>query len=121
MFLADHNRPGTSYMDDLLSEFLIETSENLAELDLALVKLERNPDDAATLSLIFRMVHTVKGTCGFLGLPRLERVAHAGESVLGKVRDGHLVASVETVGLVLQALDRLREIVRGLAETGQEH
>ena len=77
-------------MDDLLADFLTETNENLAELDVALVKLERTPDDAATLSLIFRMVHTIKGTCGFLGLPRLERVAHAAENVLGKVRDGVL-------------------------------
>ena len=64
-------------MDDLLADFLTETNENLAELDVALVTLERTPDDAATLALIFRMVHTIKGTCGFLGLPRLERVAHA--------------------------------------------
>ena len=77
-------------MDDLLADFLTETNENLAELDVALVTLERTPDDAATLALIFRMVHTIKGTCGFLGLPRLERVAHAAESVLGKVRDGAL-------------------------------
>ena len=65
-------------MDDLLADFLTETNESLAELDVALVKLERTPDDTETLSLIFRLVHTIKGTCGFLGLPRLERVAHAG-------------------------------------------
>ena len=74
-------------MDDLLADFLTETNESLAELDLALVTLERTPDDAETLSQIFRLVHTIKGTCGFLGLPRLERVAHAAENVLGKVRD----------------------------------
>ena len=71
-------------MDDLLAEFLTETNESLAEADLALVKLERTPDDEATLGLIFRLVHTIKGTCGFLGLPRLERVAHAAENVLGR-------------------------------------
>jgi two-component system chemotaxis sensor kinase CheA len=69
-------------MDDLLAEFLTETNENLAELDTALLRLERAPDDAATISQIFRLVHTIKGTCGFLGLPRLERVAHAAENVL---------------------------------------
>ena len=79
-------------MDDLLADFLTETNESLADLDVALVKLERTPDDAETLSLIFRLVHTIKGTCGFLGLPRLERVAHAAENVLGKVRDGDAVA-----------------------------
>jgi len=81
-------------MDDLLSEFLTETSENLAVLDVELVKLERNPNDMELLGNIFRLVHTVKGTCGFLGLPRLESVAHAGENILGKLRDGELVASV---------------------------
>ena len=78
-------------MDDLLSEFLTETNENLAVLDVELVKLEQNPNDIDLLSNIFRLVHTVKGTCGFLGLPRLESVAHAGENVLGKVRDGDVV------------------------------
>ncbi len=107
-------------MDDLLSDFLTETNESLAELDSALVKLERTPDDADTLSLIFRMVHTIKGTCGFLGLPRLERVAHSGENVLGKLRDKTLVVTPEIVTHVLAAIDRIKEIVAGLAETGAE-
>jgi two-component system chemotaxis sensor kinase CheA len=107
-------------MDDLLADFLTETNENLAELDLALVTLERTPDDAATLALIFRMVHTIKGTCGFLGLPRLERVAHAGESVLGKVRDGAITVTPELISLVLTALDRVKAILTGLAVTGTE-
>jgi len=62
-------------MDDLLREFLTETNESLAVLDLELVKLEQNPEDPKLLGSIFRIVHTIKGTCGFLGLPRLERVA----------------------------------------------
>ena len=95
-------------MDDLIADFLTETNESIADLDVALVKLERTPDDQATLSLIFRLVHTIKGTCGFLGLPRLERVAHAAENVLGKVRDGVLVATPDTVTLVLAALDRIK-------------
>ncbi|WP_044431688.1 Hpt domain-containing protein, partial [Skermanella aerolata] len=64
-------------MDDLLSEFLTETSENLSVLDVELVRLEQNPNNPELLSNIFRLVHTIKGTCGFLGLPRLEHVAHA--------------------------------------------
>ena len=84
-------------MDDLIADFLTETNESIADLDVALVKLERTPDDQETLSLIFRLVHTIKGTCGFLGLPRLEHVAHAGENVLGKVRDGVLTATPDTV------------------------
>jgi len=107
-------------MDDLLADFLTETNENLAALDVALVKLERTPDDSDTLSLIFRLVHTIKGTCGFLGLPRLEHVAHAGENVLGKVRDGVLTATPDTVSLVLMALDRVKAILAGLAATGTE-
>src|ERR1700733_9439970 len=107
-------------MDVLLADFLTETNENLAELDLALVTLERTPDDAATLALIFRMVHTIKGTCGFLGLPRLERVAHAGESVLGKVRDGALAVTTDMISRVLTGLDRSKATLAGLAATGGE-
>src|ERR1700753_4337312 len=107
-------------MDDLLREFLTETAENLANLDVELVQLEQNPNDANLLSSIFRMVHTIKGTCGFLGLPRLEHVAHAAENVLGKVRDGALVATPDTVTLVLSALDRIKAIVAGLAASGSE-
>ena len=104
--------------DDLISDFLTETNESIADLDVALVKLERTPDDKETLSLIFRLVHTIKGTCGFLGLPRLEHVAHAGENVLGKIRDGVLTATPDTVTLVLAGLDRIKLIVNGLAATG---
>jgi two-component system chemotaxis sensor kinase CheA len=107
-------------MDDLISEFLTETTESLAELDLALVKLERTPNDSATLSLIFRLVHTIKGTCGFLGLPRLEHVAHAAENVLGRVRDKELTATSSVVSAVLAALDRIKLILAGLAATGAE-
>ena len=107
-------------MDDLLADFLTETNESLAELDVALVRLEQSPDDKATLGLIFRLVHTIKGTCGFLGLGRLERVAHAGENVLGRVRDGVLTVRPDTVTAVLAAIDRIKLIVEGLASTGQE-
>jgi len=107
-------------MDDLLPEFLTETNEALAELDLALVKLELEPGDQAMLSLIFRLVHTIKGTCGFLGLPRLEHVAHAAENVLGRVRDGELSAGPAVISLVLAALDRIKMIVAELGATGAE-
>ncbi len=107
-------------MDDLLGEFLAETNESLADLDVALVKLERTPQDGETLSLIFRLVHTIKGTCGFLGLPRLERVAHAAENVLGKVRDGALVVTPDIVGIILRSLDRVRQILATLTATGTE-
>jgi two-component system chemotaxis sensor kinase CheA len=107
-------------MDDLLADFLTETNESLAELDVALVRLEQTPDDDATLAQIFRLVHTIKGTCGFLGLPRLERVAHAAENVLGRVRDKLLPVTPEIVSVVLSALDRIKLIVAGLAADGSE-
>ena len=84
-------------MDELLGEFLTETNESLSTLDLELVRLEQNPNDPALLNNIFRLVHTIKGTCGFLGLPRLEHVAHAGENILGKARDGELTVTAEEI------------------------
>jgi len=107
-------------MDELISEFLTETNEGLAKLDVALIQLERLPGDKATLSFIFRLVHTIKGTCGFLNLPRLERVAHAAENVLGRIRDGALTATPETVTVILAGLDRIRLIISDIAEAGAE-
>lgn len=107
-------------MDDLISEFITETSESLALLDQELVKLEQNPNDKAILGNIFRLVHTIKGTCGFLGLPRLESVAHAGENVLGKIRDGAIIVTPEAISLVLGALDTIKSIMDYLAENGEE-
>lgn len=107
-------------MDDLLSEFLTETAESLAVLDVELVKLEQDPNDQAILSNIFRLVHTIKGTCGFLGLPRLESVAHAGENVLGKFRDGELEVTADAVTLILQCLDRIKDILGVLEATEAE-
>jgi two-component system chemotaxis sensor kinase CheA len=107
-------------MDELLADFLTETNEGLAELDTALLKLERTPGDEATLGLIFRLMHTIKGTCGFLALPRLERVAHAGENVLGRVRDKTLPVTPDMINAVLGAVDAIKAIVDTLAHTGAE-
>ena len=107
-------------MDDLISEFIEETAESLSVLDVELVKLEQNPNDKEILGNIFRLVHTIKGTCGFLGLPRLERVAHAGENVLGKVRDGEIEATAGVISIVLEALDTIKDIMDHLAENGEE-
>jgi two-component system chemotaxis sensor kinase CheA len=107
-------------MDDLLADFLTETNEALAECDTALVRLEQAPGDTATLAQIFRLVHTIKGTCGFLGLPRLEKVAHAAENLLGRFRDAELAATPERISLVLRALDAVRAIVTTLERTQAE-
>lgn len=107
-------------MDDLLNEFLTETNESIDVVDGELVTLEQDPTNKPILDNIFRLVHTIKGTCGFLGLPRLESVAHAGENVLGKYRDGELVVTSDSVTLILAALDRIKEILAGLEETQKE-
>ena len=106
-------------MDDLLGEFLTATNEGLQVLDTELVKLEQGPSPEL-LNNIFRVMHTIKGTCGFLGLPRLEAVAHSGETVLGKIRDGELVVTPTRVSLILECLDRIREILGKLEETEAE-
>jgi two-component system chemotaxis sensor kinase CheA len=107
-------------MDDLLKDFLTETAESLAELDTALIRLEQAPDDAATLALIFRLVHTIKGTCGFLGLSRLEKVAHASENVLGRFRDGTMTVTTGAISAVLRSIDRIKTIISDLERNGAE-
>ncbi|HAX91518.1 MAG TPA: hybrid sensor histidine kinase/response regulator [Rhodospirillaceae bacterium] len=107
-------------MDDLLREFLTETNESIAQLDVELVRLEQNPNDPNLISSIFRLVHTVKGTCGFLGLPRLEKVAHAGENVLGKFRDKELKVTPHAVSLILRSIDTIKRLLSVLEETESE-
>src|SRR6202051_4265764 len=103
-------------MDDLLREFLTETSESLDTVDNQLVRFEQDPNNAKILDNIFRLVHTIKGTCGFLGLPRLEALAHAGETLMGKFRDG-MPVTAEAVTLILRSIDRIKEILSGLEAT----
>ncbi|MBR0758651.1 Hpt domain-containing protein, partial [Bradyrhizobium jicamae] len=106
-------------MDDLLREFLTETSESLDTVDNQLVRFEQDPNNAKILDNIFRLVHTIKGTCGFLGLPRLEALAHAGETLMGKFRDG-MPVKAEAVTLILSSIDRIKEILAGLEATEAE-
>lgn len=106
-------------MDDLLLEFLTETNESLDVVDAELVKFEQDPNNAEILGNIFRLVHTIKGTCGFLGLPRLESLAHAGETLMGKYRDGCPVTT-QGVSLILLSIDRLKAILADLEASGSE-
>lgn len=106
-------------MDDLLREFLTETGEHLEIVDVELVRFEQDPNNQKILQNIFRLVHTIKGTCGFLGLPRLEALAHAAETLMGKFRDGMPVTS-EAVTLILATLDRVKEILAELERTAAE-
>src|SRR5476651_1980372 len=110
-------RPG--FMDDLLREFLTETSESLDTVDNQLVRFEQDPNNAKILDNIFRLVHTIKGTCGFLGLPRLEALAHAAETLMGKFRDG-MPVTAGAVTLILGSIDRIKEILGGLEATETE-
>jgi len=106
-------------MDDLLLEFLTETNEHLETVDVEMVRFEQDPNNEAILSNIFRLVHTIKGTCGFLGLPRLEALAHAAETLMGKFRDG-MPVTTPAVSLILTTLDRIKEILGELERQGAE-
>ncbi|HXG79210.1 MAG TPA: chemotaxis protein CheW [Methyloceanibacter sp.] len=106
-------------MDEILTEFLTETMEGLDQLDVDLVRFEQEPNNAEMLNAIFRLVHTVKGTCGFLGLTRLARLAHAAETLMGQYRDGAPV-TVEGVTVILASIDRIKEILAGLERDGVE-
>src|SRR6201995_2878973 len=106
-------------MDDLLREVLTEPGESLDTVDNELVRFEQEPNNAKILDNIFRLVHTIKGTCGFLGLPRLEAVAHAAETLMGKFRDGMPVPG-EAVTLILSTIDRLKEVLGGLEQNEVE-
>ena len=106
-------------MDDLLREFLVESAEHLDTVDAELVRFEQDPNNQQILRNIFRLVHTIKGTCGFLGLPRLEALAHAAETLMGRFRDGYPVSGA-SVTLILATLDRLKAILGDLEATGTE-
>ncbi len=106
--------------DDILKEFLAESWENLGRLDAEIVELEKHPGDKALLGSIFRTIHTIKGTCGFIGLSGLGAVAHSAENVLGKMRDGDLAASPATISPVLEAVDEIKFLLHGLETTGAE-
>src|ERR1700759_4018703 len=97
-------------MDDLLREFLTETNESLDVVDVELVRFEQEPNNAKILDRIFRLVHTIKGTCGFLSLPRLETLAHAAEAMMSKFRDGMPVTR-EAVTLILATIDRFKALL----------
>jgi two-component system chemotaxis sensor kinase CheA len=107
-------------MDELTRDFLIESQEGLDRMERCLTDLEERPDDTALLAEIFRSVHTIKGTTGFLGFKRLEKLAHAGENLLGLLREGKLTASNEIVTALLQLLDGLRSILRSIEAESSE-
>jgi two-component system, chemotaxis family, sensor kinase CheA len=106
--------------DELTREFLIESQEGLDRMERCLTDLEERPQDAALLADIFRSVHTIKGTTGFLGYKRLEKLAHSGENLLGLLREGKLTATSEVITALLQLLDGLRSILKAIEAEGGE-
>ncbi len=107
-------------MDELTREFLIESQEGLDRMERCLTDLESRPQDTDLLGEIFRSVHTIKGTTGFLGFKRLEKLAHAGENLLGLLRDGKLSANQPIITGLLQLMDSLRAILRTIETSNQE-
>jgi two-component system chemotaxis sensor kinase CheA len=107
-------------MDDLIKDFLVESTENLDRLDSELVKLETDPSSQDLLSSIFRTIHTIKGSCGFLGFGKLEKVAHAGESLLSLLRDGKVPLSPELASGLLSMVDAIRTILDEIQASGED-
>src|ERR1700693_3703082 len=107
-------------MDDLIKEFLVESIENLDRRDSELVKLETDPSAQELLSSIFRTIHTIKGSCGFLGFSKLEKVAHVGESLLSRLRDGKLSLTPEFTSGLLAMVDAIRTMLGEIQTTEQD-
>src|ERR1700722_11495249 len=121
---ASPDARGLSSMSDsdneIVQEFLVESYENLDRLDRELVSLEKSPGDTETLASIFRTIHTIKGTCGFLGFSKLEAVAHISENLLSKLRDGVLRLSPDATTALLSMVDAVRQMLASIEATGQE-
>ena len=106
--------------DEIVREFLLESNENLDQLDRELVSLEKDPRNRETLSSIFRTIHTIKGTCGFLAFGKLESVAHAGESLLSLLRDGTIELTPERTTALLSLVDAVRQMLGSIETSGNE-
>ena len=105
---------------DVISEFLVESHENLTRLDQELVELEKHPKDAALLASVFRTIHTIKGTCGFLGFSTLERITHQAENLLSQLRDGRRQLNPSLTTLILDTVDATRKVLAAIEANGSE-
>ncbi len=114
------NSPSDDQLPEEVAEFLVESYENLDRLDQDLVTLESDPRNKETLSSIFRTIHTIKGTCGFLGFDKLESVAHVGENLLSKLRDGVLLINPEITNSLLSTVDAVREMLAAIESSNSE-
>jgi two-component system chemotaxis sensor kinase CheA len=107
-------------LDEIIAEFLVESHENLDQLDSDLVALEQDPTSRHLLGSVFRTIHTIKGTTGFLGFGHLEALTHAGESLLSRLRDGELGLTPEITDALLMTVDAVRALLAAIEATGQE-
>src|SRR6476659_3850472 len=107
-------------LDDIVEEFLVESHENLDQLDSDLVALEQDPNSRERLSSIFRTIHTIKGTSGFLAFNRLEEVTHVGENMLSRLRDGELELTPTRTSVLLQMVDTVRALLASIEASGGE-
>jgi two-component system chemotaxis sensor kinase CheA len=107
-------------MDDVIKEFLVESYENLDRLDQDLLLLEKSGPNKEMLSSIFRTLHTIKGTCGFLGFKRLESVTHCGETLLSRLRDGKIAPSGDLAAALLDLVVAIREMLTAIEATEAE-
>src|SRR3954469_18346826 len=107
-------------LDDIVEEFLVESHENLDQLDSDLVALEQDPNSRERLSSIFRTIHTIKGTSGFLAFNRLEEGTHVGENMLSRLRDGGLELTPRRTSVLLHAVVTVRALLTSIEAAGGE-
>ncbi|MBM4244778.1 MAG: hypothetical protein FJ148_13335, partial [Deltaproteobacteria bacterium] len=107
-------------LDEVVREFLVESHEGLDQLDRDLVALEKDPASKDRLASIFRTIHTIKGTCGFLSFGKLEHVAHVGENLLSRLRDGRLTLNADITSTLLATVDAVRRILADIESTGSD-
>ncbi len=120
LHLKTRNSDRADAMDEIVNDFLIESTENLDRLDQELVKLESSPSSKELLASVFRTIHTIKGSCGFLGFSRLERLAHAGENLLSRLRDGQLTLTADVTSGLLAMVDAVRQVLAAIKTSGQD-
>ncbi|MCA9489272.1 MAG: Hpt domain-containing protein, partial [Myxococcales bacterium] len=106
--------------DELVQDFLIESLEGLDRLDQEFVELEQDPARRDLLASVFRTIHTIKGTCGFLGFGRLEKVTHVGENLLSRLRDGEIALTAARVDVLLQMVDAVRQMLASIQRSGTD-
>ena len=107
-------------IDEIVQEFLVESHENLDQLDRDLVALEREPGSRDLLGSIFRTIHTIKGTSGFLAFGKLEAVTHVGENLLARLRDGKMSMTPQTTDVLLAMVDTVRDLLSAIEQHGNE-